>query len=75
MKCKIQTLLEEAIKAWELEIRELKHTAEWINEETNTHVNLKNSIKHKKELIDSAKIILKEGCHEMENKTGLAGKG
>jgi hypothetical protein len=75
MKCNIHKLLEEAIKAWELEIQELKHTAEWINEETNTHINLKNSIKHKKELIESAKIILKETCNEMEIKNCHARKG
>ncbi len=60
MKIKIKNLLEEAVKSWELEIKELRHTASWIREETHTTTNIKDCIKHKKELIEDAKLILKE---------------
>ena len=57
---KIKSLLEEAIKSWELEIKELKHMTDWIREEADTSVNLRECMKHKKELIEEARSVLKE---------------
>lgn len=57
---KYKNLLEEAVKSWESEIKQLNHEAEWIREEAKSSTVIRISIKHKKELIENAKILLKE---------------
>lgn len=57
MKAKTKTLLEEAIKSWHAEIKDLKHTAEWVRDGESQYGT---AIVFKKELIEDAKILLKE---------------
>jgi hypothetical protein len=61
---KTKTLLEEAIKSWHAEIKDLKHTSEWVHDKDNKYGS---AIVHKKELIEDARILLKEIPHEVES--------
>lgn len=54
---KTKTLLEEAIKSWHAEIKDLNHAAEWIRD---GEAQYGKAIIHKKELIEDAKILIKE---------------
>jgi hypothetical protein len=57
MREKTKTLLEEAIKSWCAEIKELNHTSEWVSDKENQYGK---AIIFKKKLIEDAKILIKE---------------
>jgi hypothetical protein len=54
---KTKTLLEEAIKSWRAELKDLNHAAEWTR---NGEAQYRNDINRKKELIEDATILIKE---------------
>jgi len=64
----LNVILEEAIKSWTDQIKEIKKSSEWFDENSPLGRQMTSSIKHKKELIECAKIHLEGKRHAMAGK-------